>query len=137
MKLPNISGEWQTTKTYDEDSDTSRIEFCVRLDSLPGSVKCVITEYEGTNIDDLDYHPERYVRNNTVENFVVLYVGGRYKEVLDISESTDSFGVVGYDLFGGTSDIFSPAVKMLFRIPDFRSRSQSTLFERLRPSSHV
>ncbi len=43
-----INGEWQETRTVTRDRGhkETRIEICLRLDTLPGAVKCLVTGFE-------------------------------------------------------------------------------------------
>ena len=40
-----INGEWQETRTVtmNRGSEETRVEICLRLDTLPGAVKCLVT----------------------------------------------------------------------------------------------
>ena len=68
-----IVGQWQVVRIVSEGSDitTTKIEWCVRFENIPGSVKCVVSEYDGeVNVYPLD----------SGEHSVILYGGGEKVE---------------------------------------------------------
>lgn len=79
--LEGVIGDWQATKTE------SQFRFCVRLDSLPGSVKCVLTDHNGHGV----------FGDST--NSVKLYRDGRFVDLDPPLEGFTSRSAVGLSLF--------------------------------------
>lgn len=63
-----FQGEWQAVSTVTKNTETANtvLELCVKLDDMPGAVKCVVSEYEGG---------KSIFEDDAVSNTVVLYIG--------------------------------------------------------------
>ena len=81
--LQGVIGDWQAIKTG------RQFRFCVRLDSLPGSVKCVLTDHDGYGVfaDTL--------------NSIKLYRNGRFVDLDPALEGFTSRSPGALWLFGG------------------------------------
>lgn len=79
--LEGVIGDWQATKTE------SQFRFCVRLDSLPGSVKCVFTDHNGHGVFA------------DTSNSIKLYRNGRFVDLDPPLEGFTSRSATGLSLF--------------------------------------
>lgn len=86
-----LEGDWQAIRTVTRDNEykETRIEFCLRVSTLPGAVKCFVTEYEGINPSGKGVH-------GNWNDSIVLYAP--YKRELDTEIiSNSSTGVTLFE----------------------------------------
>lgn len=87
-----FEGEWQAVRTVttepvegSNDMVTTELELCVKLDTMPGAVKCVVSEYDS----DVDLFEVGESTDNEVTDTshkVVLYLEGEPDSITVVSD---------------------------------------------------
>ena len=86
-----FEGEWQAVRTVttepveDDDMVTTELELCVKLDTMPGAVKCVVSEYDGdVNLFEVSKSTNHEVTDTSHK--VVLYLDGEDDPITVVSD---------------------------------------------------
>ena len=101
-----FAGEWRAVKTVtttapDEDGETETttvLELCVKLNTMPGAVKCLVSEYEGeVAMYGVGADPSDNVTGDTHK--VYSYIGGVKVETPIVEDASGDYLNNGLGLF--------------------------------------